>query len=398
MQTIDTDIVIFGGGVAGLWLLNRLRQAGYEALLLESDQLGGGESRYAQGIIHGGLKSALTGIFKPGSEAIAAMPDAWRDCLNGRGDVDLRGVRVLAEEQHLWSETSLASRLTTFVASRLVRSEVASLAPGDHPALLHDPRFAGWVYRVNDLVLDMPSLVAQLARPCRNRIYKVSLQNCHLEADDRHSTKAIFITAAGVEPIRIHAQRVILAAGRGNRELLDDLGCSEPTLQVRPLHMVLVKHALPYDFYGQCIGTSARPSLIITTHPTPDGERIWYIGGELANDGAERDERLQIEQTKQALRQHLPWLDLRSARYRGVRVEHVAPDRAFMSPDGAFAEAIGNNIIAWPTKLTLAPHLGRKVLALLDQQGIRPQAPALTEPLPLLSPEFARPVWESLFT
>ena len=31
----STDIVIFGGGVAGLWLLNAVRDAGYQAILFE---------------------------------------------------------------------------------------------------------------------------------------------------------------------------------------------------------------------------------------------------------------------------------------------------------------------------------------------------------------------------
>ena len=53
---LQVDIAIFGGGVAGLWLLNRLRKAGYQAILLEADRLGAGQTRYAQGIIHGGTK------------------------------------------------------------------------------------------------------------------------------------------------------------------------------------------------------------------------------------------------------------------------------------------------------------------------------------------------------
>ena len=35
-KTVTVDVAIFGGGIAGLWLLNRLRAEGYSALLLES--------------------------------------------------------------------------------------------------------------------------------------------------------------------------------------------------------------------------------------------------------------------------------------------------------------------------------------------------------------------------
>ena len=55
------DVVIFGGGVAGLWLLDELVRRGRDALLLESSRLGTGQSIAAQGIIHGGLKYSLAG-------------------------------------------------------------------------------------------------------------------------------------------------------------------------------------------------------------------------------------------------------------------------------------------------------------------------------------------------
>ena len=52
----STDIIIFGGGIAGLWLLNRLHNEGYQAILLETEALGGSQTIASQGIIHGGLK------------------------------------------------------------------------------------------------------------------------------------------------------------------------------------------------------------------------------------------------------------------------------------------------------------------------------------------------------
>ena len=43
------DVVIFGGGAAGLWLLDELVRAGYEALLLEAGALGAGQTIASQG-------------------------------------------------------------------------------------------------------------------------------------------------------------------------------------------------------------------------------------------------------------------------------------------------------------------------------------------------------------
>ncbi len=56
-QALSTDILIVGGGIAGLWLNARLRRAGYATVLVESASLGGGQSVKSQGIIHGGAST-----------------------------------------------------------------------------------------------------------------------------------------------------------------------------------------------------------------------------------------------------------------------------------------------------------------------------------------------------
>ena len=106
---IRVDIAIVGGGIAGLWLLNLLRARGYTAVLIERTAFGDGQTIRSQGMIHGGLKYALSGSVTTASEAIATMPDRWRDCLRGSGDVDLRGVRTSAERCHLWRQRRLGA-------------------------------------------------------------------------------------------------------------------------------------------------------------------------------------------------------------------------------------------------------------------------------------------------
>jgi len=95
--TLSTDVLIVGGGVAGLWLNARLRAKGYATLLVERESLGGGQSVKSQGIIHGGAKYALHGALSGASEAIADMPRRWREALDGSGELDLSGVRLLSD-------------------------------------------------------------------------------------------------------------------------------------------------------------------------------------------------------------------------------------------------------------------------------------------------------------
>ena len=59
MNLLDVEVVIFGGGIAGLWLLDELHRAGMTTLLLEAHELGSGQTIASQGIIHGGLIALL---------------------------------------------------------------------------------------------------------------------------------------------------------------------------------------------------------------------------------------------------------------------------------------------------------------------------------------------------
>jgi len=88
------DIAIVGGGISGLWILNRLRSLGYDAHLFERTALGSGQTIACQGIIHSGAKYGDTNPIP----ALAEMPARWRKCIAGLGEVDLRGVTILGEQ------------------------------------------------------------------------------------------------------------------------------------------------------------------------------------------------------------------------------------------------------------------------------------------------------------
>ena len=177
---LHTDIAIIGGGIAGLWALNQLRNLGYSAVLFEREALGSYQTIGSQGMIHGGIKYALSGALSSGSETISGMPATWRECLAGRGAVDLRGCRVLSEQFYLWSDGGLQSRLSSFFASKLLRGRVQHLSARDYPAPLRDRAFRGQVYRLLDLVLDVPSLVATLASRQREAIFPIDWQRAAL--------------------------------------------------------------------------------------------------------------------------------------------------------------------------------------------------------------------------
>ena len=149
-STLDADVVVFGGGVAGLWSLARLLDAGYRAVLFESEKLGGVQTLASQGIIHGGTKYALTGKITGSSQAIAEMPDRWLGSLAGAGELNLSAVRVLSSNQHLWSTGNLASNLTGFFAGKMMRSRMEPVTSPVMPVPFDNPGFRGNLYRLQE--------------------------------------------------------------------------------------------------------------------------------------------------------------------------------------------------------------------------------------------------------
>jgi glycerol-3-phosphate dehydrogenase len=387
-QSLSTDILIVGGGIAGLWLNARLRQLGYSTLLVECASLGGGQSLKSQGIIHGGAKYALHGALTGASEAIADMPRRWREAVAGHGELDLTGVRLLSEAHYLWSPGSLAGNLTSFFASKAVRGRVDQVKGDQLPPALQHPKFKGKVYRLAELVLDVPSLITRLAELAGD-----GLLAAREIAPLREGGDVIGLRIDGRE---IRAQRIVLSAGAGNAELLASLGLEQPRQQLRPLHMVLVKGPSLKPLYAHCLGGGPKPRITVTSHPAADGQWVWYLGGDIAEaDGVARDEAAQIRAAQKELGDLLPWVDLSSARWATLRVDRAEPAQSgLVRPDNAFLAEQGRLLVGWPTKLALSPDFADRVIAALQRDGIQPAA---GEPLPELPrPPLAQPVWEEL--
>lgn len=389
-DSLSTDVLIVGGGVAGLWLNARLRQQGYSTLLINKGALGGGQSVKSQGIIHGGTKYALSGALTGASEAIADMPRRWREALAGNGELDLSGVRLLSDAHYLWSPGTLAGNLTSFFASKAVRSRVSQVKGSELPPALQDARFKGKVYRLSELVLDVPSLIQRLAELAGSGLLAADTVEPLRENNE--------LTGLIVDGRVIRAQRIVLSAGAGNAELLRALDLAQPAMQKRPLHMVLVKAATLKPLYAHCLGGGSKPRITVTSHPAADGEWIWYLGGDLAEaDGVARDEAAQIAAAKKELAELVPWIDLSSAQWATLRIDRAEPAQSAQSrPDNAFLAEQGRLLVGWPTKLALSPDFADRVQAALIRDGIHPQQ---YSPLPALPrPAVTGPFWEGLLS
>jgi glycerol-3-phosphate dehydrogenase len=394
-NNVKVDIAIIGGGIAGLWLLNSLQAKGYSALLFEKNALGSDQTIASQGMIHGGVKYALSGALSGESEAIVDMPDHWKACLKGDADVDLTATKVLSEAFYMWSAGKLASKLTTFFASKALRGRIESLKARNHPAVFSNKQFKGSVYKLVDVVLDAPSLIANLQANAKDKIFSVDWRESKLESVDGNAKLC-------VNGVNIDAKKTIFAAGKGNGELMAMLRLEQPAMQLRPLRQVVIKHSNNYMLYAHCIGASlsASPRLTISSHQCSDGKTAWYLGGDLSTDGVSLSSDQLIAKAKTEIDNLFPWLDWTDAQWATLYVDRAEPQqKGLIKPDNAFAQSASKDvIIAWPTKLTLAPSLTIEVSKILTDENITPSPAQNMQALSqLATPTIAEPCWETLF-
>jgi glycerol-3-phosphate dehydrogenase len=398
IKTVETDIAIVGGGVTGLWLLNRLRQEGYSCILLEAGSLGGGQTHMSQGIIHGGTKYALQGTLTPAAQAIADMPALWQHCLQGKGQIDLSAVPVLSSHQYLFSTNKLAGKLTGFFASMALHGKVEPLQAEHYPQVFQNPQFKGIVYALQEMTIDVQALVRELVKPNQDVIFKIDplrADQIKLSADGQLA--ALEVSTASSEPVLIKARKFVFAAGAGNEIFLNKVDNKKPATQRRPLHMVVVKTDFSYPVFAHCLGLGSTPRITITTHQARDGKTVWYLGGQIAEEGVKYDQPAQIRLAKKELQEIFSWLDFSKAAFASFFVDRAEPLQAGgKRPDSFHLEEINNTLVVWPTKLALAPRLAEEIIAnlktcnaplgLLDTRALR------AFPMPAL----ATPVWDEL--
>ncbi|WP_177418542.1 FAD-dependent oxidoreductase [endosymbiont of Lamellibrachia barhami] len=390
MKILETDIVIFGGGIAGLWTLGRLHQAGYRCLLLESGCIGGVQTPASQGIIHGGTKYALTGKLTGSSQAIRAMPGIWRDALAGHGELDLSAVRILSDHQYLWSTAGLVSRMAGFFAGKVMQSRIGEVEGENRPKLFQDKAFKGHVYRLEEPVLDVASLVTELFRQYGRYTLRIDWPD-GIKFDA--ANQLVLLGDKGGR-LQIRSRRTLLTAGAGNETLLREFGLEQPAMQRRPLQMVMLRGKLP-PLYAHCLGAGANPRLTITSYPLADGDHVWYLGGSIAEEGVDRSVRAQVDAAKHELRMLMPWVDLSAAEWSTLRVDRAEPRQpGGKRPDNSFLEQLQDVMVAWPTKLAFAPRLAQQVIDRMQQDGIAPSKGELKIPEGWPRPPVTRLPWE----
>lgn len=387
----DFDVLVIGGGITGLWTLDALDEAGFAAALIEPTGLGHGQTLAAQGIIHGGLKYTLRGLFSRSAEAISAMPERWRASLAGLVRPNLHGVRLASDATWLWRSESLSSKLAMVGARVGLRTKPVEveIAKRPHP-LANVP---GEVFRVDEPVLDTLSLVDAFRTRHEPRLLHAAVESIGRTENGWTASVRSVAQKSGMDSGStpgstrvLRCRALLLAAGSGNAALRTCAGLDSPAMQLRPLHMTLMRREqspqakyaergdLP-ELFGHCVDGAAT-RVTITTHRNSKHHNVWQLGGMLAEDGVTLDPSSLLARAASEVRAVLPGVDIRGvewATYRVDRAEHSTSGG--LRPDDAQCSVDKGIVTLWPTKLALAPRAAALALDAVRRANVQPTGP-----------------------
>ena len=355
LDTIAVDVAVIGAGATGLWIANRALDQGLSVAVI-AREVGGEQTLASQGIIHGGLKYALVGRQTSLSRSTRDMPERWRSCLRGDGELDLRGVEVASEQFVLYS-FGANPKLWAFLGSRAVNTRATRLDTPPAPLAQN-----GVAYALEDLVIDSASLVEHLAGRMKARILRFDIEPEHVERD--HSDGAI--DCIRHPRATIHAQRYVFACGAG----LAELGTVIRATQVvrRPLRQVVVELPQHAEIFAHLVkpGLNPEPEATVTTHRRDNGDTLLYMGGRIAGIDSRSD---QIAAARTLLQSAAPDVDLGNAVFTTVTVDRIEP------PDRQPHVAVtGNTFTCLPVKLTLVPVVADTVMKAMSDVDAIPNA------------------------
>ena len=380
------DIAIIGGGIAGLWLLNRLTAVGYSAILLSRGHFGAGQSIASQGIIHGGLKYALDGLFTGAASNAHEAKRRWKECFAGHGEIDLSHVEILAKNVLLWPSQNIYARISAMLACRLFAGRVEQLTHEQYPKPFTRVNLSAPLYQMDDCVVNTDSLLYTLSVTHKNKIRLIpehaSIVNHHdhVAIESEHKTQILT------------PRMCILAAGAGNEKILRDLNQRRPRMQRRPLHQLILRAPSLPRIYGHYLTGGSKPYVTLSSH-YDDGSSsiVWYIGGHLAEYGIKLNKSHVLKRLAQIF--YMP--SLRKAELTSFQIDRAEPKqfatRRPSQPYIAASKTLPNLLTVWPVKLTLAPLLADAVCALLTKKNIAPTQASAQSKLPKHMRQWSQP-------
>ncbi|MCK5880819.1 MAG: FAD-dependent oxidoreductase, partial [Sinobacterium sp.] len=388
---IQADLCIIGGGIAGLWTLALAHSRGIQAILFEKDCLGSKQTICSQGIIHGGSKYTLQGKITGATDTISGMPKHWLDALSGKGEVNLSNTTVLSNHQFMVPSSGIETKLLSFLGSKTMSSFTQKVKGQNLPSGMQTAGIKHPCFQLFEPVVAVDSLLENFQQQFSDYIYQYEVKAADI-SEHENSLSLNLQNNAGT----IQCQKILLCSGEGF-ETLAPL-CPKQKMQKRPLHMIAVtgsEKTLP-PLYTHFVGRSSKPLLTVTSHPhAATHTNTWYLGGNLAELGVERSHDSQVEQAKQLMQKLTPAVDCSKLTFKSIFIDRAEPaQNNLIRPDDAYLASFKQLMVAWPTKLALAPRLAEKALFELNSTLSKENLKNLAQ-LPLSKPSIATYPWLS---
>jgi glycine/D-amino acid oxidase-like deaminating enzyme len=253
MDTPAVDVVVIGGGVQGLVMLDALIAAGYSCALVTEGDLGAGQTLHSHGFLN-------TGFGLSGRELPEAAAEIVHPYLRAHG-VSLTGN---------WAILPPSGLRGLFLRARpaFVRLPPARHPAGFSPALINAAR------ALPDYSFNKRQLVAALCQGREGYIVRGSVTGFR----GRDPVEAVVLRPEGSDTeVELRAGAVVVAAGCGSKRLLRTLVGAAPQLKrikhrvVQMLCLRAPRNALPATSVA-----ALSLGLLLAAHD--DGERvIWYV-------------------------------------------------------------------------------------------------------------------------
>jgi glycine/D-amino acid oxidase-like deaminating enzyme len=244
MTTAKVDVVVVGGGVQGLLILDALIEAGYSCALVNEGDVGAGQTLHSHGFLNTGF-----GMSDELPEAAAELVQPY---LRARG-VTLTGNWTILAPAELPAFASFPP---------------ASLPDGFSPAFKDAAR------ALPNYSFNKRQLVQTLSRGREEYIYRGSV----VGFGGHNPIEAVWVRLEGSDvEVELHAKVVVVAAGCGSKRLLRNLVGSAPQLEV-------IKHRI-VQMLCLCAPRGALPAtsvaalslgLLLAAHEENETV-IWYV-------------------------------------------------------------------------------------------------------------------------
>lgn len=292
----------------------------------------------------------------------------------------------------MWPDASLLSGAASFAAAKSVNGRTEKRTGRALPEVLALQGIKTG-YALHETVMDVKSLIGALSEGGRDEIYKARLVS--LERDENGNITQAVLAGDDGTTAAVKARHYIFACGKGNEDILSMLGEKPDSItQRRPLRQVMAS-GLPYPLFGHCVSAHPKPRVTVTSYRQPKGNYLWYLGGGLAEAGANMDEREHIRFAGKEMRALFPELDWDKVKWAVWDVDRAeAFDEKGQLPAGPCIRPFGNALVVWPTKMTFAPALGLFLEEWLEKQAVRPET--TVGALPFGAPEETLYPWETI--